>query len=97
MDERPTVAEVVDELKEAAEVVDACKHQRNFTEFGGSSFEVSYSYNGRCTSVKKAMQQWYVKHQLATVWYSSSRLVSITVYNYVPSLYGFMHCEVGKV
>ena len=56
VDERPTVAEVVDELKEAAEVVDACKHQRNFTDFGSSSFEVSYSYKGRRTSVKKAMQ-----------------------------------------
>jgi hypothetical protein len=56
VDERPTMAEVVDELKEAAEVVDACKHQRNFTDFGGSSFEVSYSYKGRRTSVKKAMQ-----------------------------------------
>lgn len=31
VDERPTMAEVVD-VKEAAELVDACKHQRNFAE-----------------------------------------------------------------
>jgi hypothetical protein len=40
-----------------AEVVDECKHQAGkYTNFGSSSFEVSYSYKGRRTSVKKAMQ-----------------------------------------